>query len=169
MWRGQEALAVARLGRVAQSDGGGAPTGLRYNVSRAGVRTRPSRHRSEPTPPHAKRSLVSQENGAERVLSLRPAHLTGGAPGLPRPHWRSTWRGRPRPVPSALSRSPGRPGVLPAPEGGRAAAPGHADSAGHGGSSPGGRADPPRPGHGPPGPPPAWESLGRPAAERGGL
>ncbi|XP_070375503.1 protein Niban 3 isoform X5 [Equus asinus] len=65
----------------------------------------------------------------------------------------------------AAGRSPGPPGVVPAWEGGRAAAPDHADAGEHRGSRTGGSADPPSPGHGPPVPPPAWELLGRAAAQ----
>ena len=70
---------------------------------------------------------------------------------------------------SARSRGPGPPGVVPAREGGCAAAADHTDAAEHCGSRTRGGADPPNPGHGSPVPPPSWEFLQHPAAEGGEL
>ena len=70
---------------------------------------------------------------------------------------------------STRSRGPEPPGVVPAREGGRTAAPDHADAAERCGSRTRGGADPPKPSHGPPVPPPAWELLQHPAAEGGEL
>ncbi|XP_015425065.1 PREDICTED: niban-like protein 2 [Myotis davidii] len=76
LWRGPEALAVARLSRVAQSDGRGAPTRLRYNVSRTGIRTRPSRHRfsADPTALEAKPRFSGKWGGAGAQSAFRPPH-----------------------------------------------------------------------------------------------
>lgn len=91
LWRGPEALAVARLSRVAQSDGGGAPTGLRYNVSRAGIRTRPSRHRfgADPTALEAQPRFSGKWGGAGAQSAFRPPH-----PAEPRASHDPTWGAR---------------------------------------------------------------------------
>lgn len=155
--------------RVVQSDGGGRPHS-------APLESGPGWHPDSAfpacasEPPRRIRSLRNPSKmGGAGAQRLRPAHPTLRSLGSPTTPLAEPLAKETQAVLSTLSRSPGPAGVLPPREGGRAAAPGLADSAQHRGSGAGGGAEPPSPGHGPPVPPPACQSLRRAAAERGEL